>query len=59
MEQYPHVFLGNEYQGRSGRLSEDFPVQRLLNRMGLGLMNNTASTRTETLPTLTPEQSAN
>jgi hypothetical protein len=59
MEQYPHVFLGNEYQGRSGRLSEDFPVQRLLNRMGLGLMNNTASTRTETLPKLTPEQSAN
>ena len=27
MEQYPHVFLGNEYQGRSGRLSEDFPVR--------------------------------
>lgn len=59
MEQYPHVFLGNEYQGLSGKLSEDYPVQRLLNRMGLGLMNNTASTRTETLPKLTPEQSAN
>ncbi|PYI51514.1 M60 family metallopeptidase [Paenibacillus flagellatus] len=59
MEQYPHVFLGSEYEGRSGKLSDDFPVQRLLNRMGLGLMNNTATTRTATLPKLTAEQSAN
>ncbi|MFK7693255.1 M60 family metallopeptidase [Paenibacillus sp. HJGM_3] len=57
MEQYPSVFLGSAYEGRSAKLSEDFPVQRLLNQVGLGLMNNTATTKTAVLPKTTVEQS--
>lgn len=52
MEQYPHVFLGSAYQGRTAKLSEDYPLQRLLNRMGLGIMNNIATTKTATFPKL-------
>lgn len=55
MEQYPHVFLGEAYQGRTAKLSEDYPLQRLLNRMGLGLMNNIATTKSETFPKLTEQ----
>ena len=53
MEQYPNVFLGEAHQGRTAKLSEDYPLQRLLNRLGLGLMNNIATTKTETFPKLT------
>ncbi|BFH14428.1 hypothetical protein WDD9_001272 [Paenibacillus melissococcoides] len=55
MEQYPNVFLGEAYQGRTAKLNEDYPLQRLVNRMGLGLMNNIATTKTETFPKLTEE----
>lgn len=55
LEQYPDSAVGSD----SASLSSDYPLQVILNRMGLSLMNNMATQWDGTAPVLTPEESAN
>ncbi len=55
LEQYPDRAVGLD----SASLSSDYPLQQLLNKLGLSLMNNMATQWNGTAPVLTPEESAN
>lgn len=55
MEQYPDSAIGKD----SAFLSSDYPLQHLLNQLGLSLMNNMATKWDGTAPVLTPEESVN
>lgn len=55
LEQYPDRAIGKD----SAFLGSDYPLQQLLNNVGLSLMNNMATQWNGTAPVLTPEESAN
>lgn len=56
LEAYAPNYLGDAYAGKTGNLGIDYPIQRLLNVFGLGLMNNTATKTNGLLPAPTAEQ---
>ncbi|WP_409345620.1 M60 family metallopeptidase [Paenibacillus sp. MBLB4367] len=56
LETYASNYLGDSYKGKTASLGVDYPIQRLLNKFGLGLMNNTATKTNGTLPAPTVEQ---
>lgn len=55
LEQYPDRAIGKD----SASLGSDYPLQQLLNNVGLSLMNNMATQWNGTAPLLTPAESAN
>ncbi|MEF3306329.1 M60 family metallopeptidase [Paenibacillus sp. GYB003] len=56
LETYASNYLGDSYKGKTASLGVDYPIQRLLNVFGLGLMNNTATKTNGTLPAPTALQ---
>ena len=56
LEQFPYVSLGTDQSSAS--LGTDYPLQQLLNSVGLSLMNNQATTWDGTAPFLNVNQAA-